>query len=119
MLDVIVFGVHNDLNAALSRLVFSKDNSLLLLAVNPITLLGQGGAFCANILRRRGKNYCVCLTQRVHVSEMFSRSKSLEIRTPTERIMLKRLQAFNFDGKTRRNSVSLRRNLPADALEQI
>lgn len=119
MLDVIVFGVHNDLNTALSQLVFSKDNSLLLLAVNPITLLGQGGAFCANILRRRGKNYSVCLTQRVHISEFFSRSKSLEICTPTERNMLKRLQAFNFDCKTRRNAVLLRRKLPAETLEQI
>lgn len=94
MLDVVVFGVHSDLNTALSQLIFSKDNSLLLLAVNPITLLGQGGAFCANILRRHGKNYSVCLTQRVHISEFFSRSKSLEIRTATERIMLKRLHSI-------------------------
>lgn len=39
---VFVFIIHEDLNAALSGLVFSEDNSLLLLAVNPITLLGQG-----------------------------------------------------------------------------
>lgn len=55
MLDVIVFIMHKDLNTVLSCLVFLEDNSILLLAVNPITLLGQGGAFCANIFGRSEK----------------------------------------------------------------
>jgi len=55
MLDVIVFIKHKDLNAALSWLGFLEDNSLLLLAVNPITLLGQGGVFCVNIFGRSEK----------------------------------------------------------------
>lgn len=55
MLDVIVFIMHKDLNTVLSRLVFLEDNSILLLTVNPITLLGQAGAFCANIFGRSEK----------------------------------------------------------------
>lgn len=55
MLDVVVFIMHKDPNAALSWRVFLEDNSLLLLAVNPITLLGQGGVFCANIFGRSEK----------------------------------------------------------------
>lgn len=73
MLDVIVFIMRKDLNAALSRLVLLEDNSLLLPAVNPITLLGQGGVFSANIFGRSDKNYAVWLTQRGHISEFFSR----------------------------------------------
>lgn len=57
---VFVFIIHKDLNAALSGLVFSEDNSLLRLAVNPITLLGQGGVFCANIFGRSENSYSVC-----------------------------------------------------------
>lgn len=67
MLDVIVFIMHKDLNAALSWLVFLEDNSLLLLAVNPITLLGQGGVFCANIFGRSEKiTLCGCDPKRAY-----------------------------------------------------
>lgn len=38
----------------------SEHNSLLLPAVNPITLLGQGGVSCANIFGRSEKNDSVC-----------------------------------------------------------
>lgn len=97
MLDVIVFIMHKDLNTVLSCLVFLEDNSILLLTVNPITLLGQAGAFCANIFGRSEK-IILCGWPKENTSEFFSRSKSLEIPTQTERNMLKK--AFNFDCKT-------------------
>lgn len=93
---VFVFIIHEDLNAALSGLVFSEDNSLLLLAVNPITLLGQGGVFCANIFGRSEKNYSVWLTQRENISEFFSRSKSLEISTYVGGNVVERAVRFQF-----------------------
>lgn len=97
MLDVIVFIMHKDLNTVLSRLVFLEDNSILLLTVNPITLLGQAGAFCANIFGRSEK-IILCGWPKENTSEFFSRSKSLEIPTQTERNVFKK--AFNFDCKT-------------------
>lgn len=93
---VFVFIIHKDLKAALSGLVFSEDNSLLLLAVNPITLLGQGEVFCANIFGRSEKNYSVWLIRRERISEFFSRSESLEISPYVGGNMVERSVRFQF-----------------------
>lgn len=76
MLDVIVFIMHKDLNAALSWLVFLEDNSLLLLAVNPITLLGQGGVFCANIFGGSEK-IILCGWPKENIFQNFSADKKV------------------------------------------
>lgn len=101
MLCGFVFIIHKDLNAAFSGLVSSEDNSLLLRAVNPITLLGQGGVFCANIFGRSEKNYSVWLTQRGSIFQNFSADQKVQkFLHALEETWLKELSAFNFDHKT-------------------